>query len=114
MSYDRAWIPMVVKPPQVFWDARDAKTMNRIGEFKAEYERLWALGHYVTVAAGKNYLNDEIYLFENEADAMHFYQEGFRHHEILSDDLGPLGFDRVALYSAGKLVEEKAVEPSTR
>ena len=81
-------------------------------EFKAEYERLWALGNYVTLSAGKNYLHDDIFLFDTEADSRNFYQEGFRSYEVLSDDQGYLGFDRVALYVGGHLVEEKAVEPS--
>ena len=112
MSYDQTWLPVVEKHPRLFWNDRDAKTTNRLSEFQAEADRLWAKGNYVTLAAGKNYLHDDLFLFANEADAMDFYEEGFRHYEVLSEDQGYLGFDRVALYVGGHLVEEKAVEPS--
>ena len=113
MSYDRTWLPIVEPHPRLFWNDRDAKTTNSLSEFQAEADRLQATGNFVILAAGKNYLHDDLFLFANEADARNFYTEGFRRYEVLSEDQGYLGFDRVALYSAGKLVEEKTVEPST-
>ena len=65
----------------------------------AQGSRLHAQGHFVVLVAGKNFLSDELFLFEAATDAQEFYDRGFMKWEsFIGDDDEGCGFLLVSLY----------------
>jgi hypothetical protein len=88
---------------------------NLAQEIEQEYTRLCERGNEVVVAAGKNLLIDELFLFQDPADAKEFYEAGYRQWEFFDDgEEEGYGFDHVELYLGGSFVARKELLPPTR
>ena len=114
MSYDRIYI-RTSQHPSGLLERRQAARMNLSEHFELTYNRLHALGNFVVLSAGKNFLFDELFLFEGASDAAAFYDSGFMKWESFpeQDDEG-CGFQEVSLYRGGRRVATKSCEPTKR
>src|ERR1017187_8205960 len=115
MSLDHIWIKDTEEPQRWLDLYRLKREEARSKKLNGEADRLFALGIFVVLVAGKNYLHDEKFLFDDPAQAREFYEHGFRAWEFISeDDEETMGFDQVSLYEAGRLGVTKSVEPAKR
>ena len=64
MSYDRIWIERS-EDSKRFLEWRQAKKMGLCEEFNGQYDRLYKQGHFVVLSTGKNFMFDELFLFED-------------------------------------------------
>ena len=71
MSCDRIWIQRS-EHPRGWLERRESERNNLGDEFMSHFNRLHAQGHFVVLVAGKNFLSDELFLFEAGADAQDF------------------------------------------
>lgn len=110
MSYDRIWIFKGLGN----WLERSAASKRGMEEdFNKEAERLYLQGHSVVLTAGKNCSFDELFLFERCEDANHFYRFGFQDWELFLDqEEEGCGFQQVAHYRRGALIQNKVVAPT--
>ena len=113
MSYDRTWIESS-EEPKGWLERREAEQTSRGREFDVRADRLHRQGHFVVLAAGANFAFDELFLFEDSARAMAFYESGFSLWECVSGDGNSLGFQEVSLYEDGWRIASKTCEPSRR
>jgi hypothetical protein len=114
MSYDRIWVERSGHPKR-FLERYKAEEMGLNIEFDALFDRLYEQGHFVVLSAGKNFLFDEVFLFEDASDARTFYKSGFLKWEsFIGDDAEGCGFQEVSLYRARRRVASKSCAPSRR
>jgi hypothetical protein len=112
MSYDRIWVERIGHPKR-FLEVYQRETMCLYKEFEALYDRLYEQGHFVVLSAGKNFLFDELFLFEDASNARAFYESGYSDFEsFLGDDDEGYGFQEVSLYRAGRLIGSKESAPT--
>jgi hypothetical protein len=115
MSFDHIWIKDTEEPRRWLDLYRLKREEARTKELNGEADRLLSLGIFVVLVAGKNYLHDEKFLFDDPAQARAFYEYGFKAWEFISEnDEETMGFDQVSLYEAGRLIATKSVEPTKR
>ncbi len=120
MSFDRWWVCKTADPST--WTERGkAEKQGKLLELEAELTRLEEQGHIVVLEHGRNYLFDELYAFEREADAVAFYEDGYKRRErvILNrpdcgfpERGGGFGFHKVRLYLNGVCRASKSENPN--
>ena len=112
MSYDRIWIEYSER--QGGWFERSEAERKNFGDkFKGHFDRLYAQGHFVVLVAGGNCCFDELFVFQAEADALKFYEDGYRKWEMSRGDEN-YGFQEVSLYLCGRRIASKSCAPSER
>jgi hypothetical protein len=112
MSYDKIWIKRS-EHPEEWLERSSAAKKNLNDEFNSNFDRLYTQGHFVVLVAGKNFLFDELFLFESSASAQNFYDSGFINWEsFMGGDNEGCGFQEISLYSGGHLVATKSCEPT--
>jgi hypothetical protein len=77
--------------------------------FDVEAEKLYKAGNFVVLSAGRNFMHEEIFLFERVEDAVCFYDTGYKARESTIDEIS-CGFEEVALYLSGRKVTTKSDE----
>ncbi len=125
MSYSRIWqCPSLDRESWIEVKSKSRKLISNNETFTEEAieEKLHAYGEFkVMLAMGGNSLDDDLYLFLNEADARRFFaggplepgEQGYLDRQHIEKGAGPrgsdigMGFDRVELYVRGELVEKK-------
>jgi hypothetical protein len=106
MSYDRAYMCRSLDPTS--WvERRQVKDENSTKAFDTQVERAFTEGNVVVLRAGGCHLCDEVYVFEEQADAERFYETDFAGRECIIDDK-PCGFQEISLYRDGQLVSTKS------
>jgi len=113
MSYDKTWIQSR-KHPREMQERGEARKKNLLRQFEDEVNHLNALGHVVTLSAGKNFIFDELFLFRTQLDAQEFFDLDYLEWERFPcDDEGEgFGFDNVSLFKGGCQVASKSCAPS--
>ncbi len=118
MSFDRWWVCRTADR-STWTERRGAEQNGRLVEFEHELARLEEQGHLVVLSHGSNVLLDELYAFEREADALAFYEEGYKRREFMSNMRGHgfpergggFGFQEASLYIAGVRRASKSENP---
>ena len=114
MSYDKTWIQHIGQPG-AWLERRQAENINLSSEFETICNRLYTEGNFVVLSAGKNFMRDELFLFETATDAQEFFDRGFRDWESFVDDADEgSGFWEISLYQGGQRVATKSCEPTER
>lgn len=106
MSYDRIYLCRSLDErtwDEVLFGERQGRSEE---ELESEHGRLYKKGDFVVLSAGVNFGFDEIYLFEQRADAERFYRTDFASRECVMDQ-GRCGFQEISLYRGGRLVATK-------
>lgn len=81
--------------------------------FFAKNSRLYEKGNFVVLVHGKNFIFDELFLFEGPPEARAFYEEGYRQWESFADDSDEsCGFQEVSLYKDGRQIATKDSAPT--
>jgi hypothetical protein len=84
-------------------------------ELRDQVDRLRTQGIFVVLRAGRYFLIDEKFLFDDRAEAEEFFEQGFAAWELsIDDDDESAGFEEVSLYIGGCLVASKSCPPSKR
>lgn len=101
MSYDKLWI-----------SKGDDKFIERNGQpeaFDAEFD---ALPNRVELTHGENSLTNELFAFQSEAEAIHFFNEGCLQWQHAEGCGGGCGFEGVVRYEGDNVVASRSVAPS--
>lgn len=112
MSYDRIWLECKEHPGG--WHERtEFEERGGIKAFEADFIRLYAQGHFVVLAAGNNYMFDQLILCSSARAAQEVFDGGFHVWESFPEgEANGCGFQKIALFIDGQRVSTKSSDGS--
>jgi hypothetical protein len=113
MNFDALWI--CPDSERSCWAERGAAEKRGTGErFRKALDRMYARGNLVTLSHASEVAVDELYVFGNAADAVAFFESGYRSCQFRRADGSVIGFEEIALYLGGRrraVKEDKGLVP---